>query len=225
MTTTKWLARFSIVLVCLTAALGFRDATNTPGAPQANTYMETHRSALSATVERLIGSTTTVQTVAWTFRSPVSEPTTTTATTTTIRVPVTVTWVETDYDRWADKNTGECPSTGPCENIHSMPTLAHLVREYFLPEDREWALKVAFCESSGEPTDHWTDAVHASSGASGYFQHLPKFWEERSERAGFSGWHIMDSRGNVGVAAWLFYEDGGSRHWKASKACWGSVET
>lgn len=222
MTTTKWLARFGAVLVCLTAGLTLWDAAGAPEGQQASADPGASRRALSAPAG---GSVTTVHLVAQPLKVPPrpSHPTwpPRTTTTTTIRVPVTVTWVETDFDRWADANTGECPLVGSCENIHSMPTLERLVREYFLPEDRDWALRVAFCESSGQPTSRWSDAVHKSSGASGYFQHLPKFWEERSERAGFSGWHIMDSRGNVGVAAWLYYKDGGSRHWNSSKGCWG----
>jgi hypothetical protein len=228
-TTTKWLARFGAVLVCLTAVLALRDVAGAPESQQASAYSGAHRSTLSAPVDRPIRSITAVHSVAQPLAVPPRPfrltPPQRATTTTMIRTPVTVTWVETDFDRWADANTGKCPPAGSCENIHSMPTLGHLVREYFLPEDRNWALKVAFCESSGKPTNHWSDAVHENSGASGYFQHLPKFWEERSERAGFSGWHIMDSRGNVGVAAWLYYEDGGSRHWNSSKACWGSTET
>ena len=100
-------------------------------------------------------------------------------------------------------------------------TLKQLVNQFFEPHDRDWALLVAFCESSGQPNHASSDAVHPSSRASGWFQHLPKFWDERSAKAGFDDASILDPVANVGVASWLFYEGGGKRHWNESKACWG----
>jgi hypothetical protein len=98
------------------------------------------------------------------------------------------------------------------------PTLLELVNLYFLPEDREWALKVAQCESSARPSDTYSNAV-SSALAVGWFQHLSKFWLDRSERSGWYGYDIFDTEPNVAVAAWLFYEDGDS-HWNESKSCW-----
>lgn len=101
-------------------------------------------------------------------------------------------------------------------------TLEMLVGYFFHEEDREWALHVAFCESSGQPDDISSDARHRSSRASGWFQHLPKFWDERSEASGFDGVDIMDPVANVGVAAYLLYQTPqGKGHWSESKACWG----
>ena len=100
-------------------------------------------------------------------------------------------------------------------------TLGQLVDYFFDPHDRDWALLVAFCESSGQPDHIISDAVHHSSRASGWFQHLPKFWDERSDAAGFTDEPILDPIANVAVASWLFYEGGGKRHWNESKACWG----
>jgi hypothetical protein len=105
-----------------------------------------------------------------------------------------------------------------------LPTLNDLVSIFFFPEDRAWALRVAMCESSGQPTDTTSTAVHSSSGASGWFQHLPKFWktgdqEGRVWDAGFEGNSILDPVANVGTAAYLFYRDG-DRHWNPSKSCW-----
>jgi hypothetical protein len=91
-----------------------------------------------------------------------------------------------------------------------------LVEAYFAPADISRALWVIHCESSGDPT-----AVHPSSGASGLFQHLPKFWDDRSSKAGRSGDSIMDPDANVAVAAWLVYSGGGWRHWSPSAGCWG----
>jgi hypothetical protein len=45
------------------------------------------------------------------------------------------------------------------------------------------------------------------------FQHLASAWEARSEAAGIAGASIWDPEANVAVAAWLFYEGGGKRHW------------
>ena len=99
-------------------------------------------------------------------------------------------------------------------------TLGQLVDYFFAEPDRAWALKVALCESSGLPDHVSSDAVHPSSRASGWFQHLPKFWKERSEAAGFAGVDILDPVANVGVAAWLLYDGGGKSHWYPSESCW-----
>ena len=99
-------------------------------------------------------------------------------------------------------------------------TLGQLVDYFFAEPDRPWALKVALCESSGLPDHVSSDAVHPSSRASGWFQHLPKFWQERSEAAGFAGVDILDPVANVGVAAWLLYDGGGKSHWYPSESCW-----
>ena len=138
-----------------------------------------------------------------------------------------------DYEKWAlefktelgYKPNQECPSVGSCHIdedrwLNHFPTLNEYVDEYFLPKDRAWALKVAFCESSADPKDKFSEAVNHKSGATGWFQHLPKFWIERSYRAGYVGFAINHPKANVGVASWLFYEYGGSRHWNSSKSCW-----
>jgi len=97
--------------------------------------------------------------------------------------------------------------------IISESSLRDLIEEYFLPEDYEWAYRITFCESSAQPDDTYSDSRHLSSGASGWFQHLPKFWDERSVKAGFEGYDIFNPEANVGVASWLFYKGGGPRHW------------
>jgi len=100
-------------------------------------------------------------------------------------------------------------------------TLLDLIEEFFLPEDHQWALQVAFCESSAQSYDTTSTARHPSSGASGWFQHLPKFWEERSRKAGIPGGDIMDPRNNVLVAAWLLYNTPQQEgHWYPSEHCW-----
>ena len=143
---------------------------------------------------------------------PAATTTSTTTTTTTAAPPATTTATLP-------------PTTTVLHQLLQKPTvpqftLGQLVGYFFAEADRAWALKVALCESSGLPDHVSSDAVHPSSRASGWFQHLPKFWDERSEAAGFAGVDILDPVANVGVAAWLFYDGGGKRHWDESKACW-----
>ncbi|NND84778.1 MAG: transglycosylase SLT domain-containing protein [Acidimicrobiia bacterium] len=89
-----------------------------------------------------------------------------------------------------------------------------LLLDFFAPSDVERALRVMWCESRGEP-----GAVHPTSGATGLFQHLPEFWDERSAGAGFDGRSAKDPEANIAVAGWLVARDGW-RHWLASKSCW-----
>jgi hypothetical protein len=91
-----------------------------------------------------------------------------------------------------------------------------LVETYFAPADVARALAVISCESSGDP-----NAKNPRSSASGLFQHLGRFWQERSVDAGLPGADIFDPTANVAVAAWLVYEGGGWSHWNPSRYCWG----
>ena len=91
-----------------------------------------------------------------------------------------------------------------------------LVEAHFAPEDVARALAVISCESSGDP-----DAKNPRSSASGLFQHLGRFWPERSVKAGLAGADIFDPSANVAVAAWLVYDGGGWSHWNPSRHCWG----
>jgi hypothetical protein len=114
----------------------------------------------------------------------------------------------------------ECPMDGSsCEFdeeiwLSHLPTLGELIDSYFESEDRAFITWLAYCESSGDPLDIYSDAIQPQSKATGWFQHLPKFWIERSVKAGFVGFSIDHPEANVGVASWLFYEGGGSKHWK-----------
>jgi soluble lytic murein transglycosylase-like protein len=91
-----------------------------------------------------------------------------------------------------------------------------LVEVHFAPSDVERALRVIGCESSGDP-----NAKNPRSSASGLFQHLGRFWPERSTKAGLTGADIFDPSSNIAVAAWLVYEGGGWSHWNPSGHCWG----
>ena len=93
---------------------------------------------------------------------------------------------------------------------HPLPP-AHvetLIRRYFDEVDVEWALRVSYCES------HWDAAAkNPTSSASGLFQHLARFWDGRSTRAGWAGASIFDPVANTAVAAYLYYS-GGPGHWE-----------
>lgn len=83
----------------------------------------------------------------------------------------------------------------------------NLVEKYFHVNDVEWALRVSYCES------HWdANAKNPTSSASGLFQHLAKYWDERAAKAGWPGASIWDPEANTAVAAWLYYQ-GGPGHW------------
>ena len=85
-----------------------------------------------------------------------------------------------------------------------------LVAEHFRPEDVDRAVRIMACESLGDP-----EARNPHSGASGLFQHMPRYWGERSAAAGYGGKSIFDPVANVAVAAWLIYDypAGGWHHW------------
>ena len=176
-----------------------------------------------------------VETQIYGTQASVAPTTTTTTTTVSVwKVPVRKVIEEeptlNSYGKWleAQGKLKECPINKPCQidpeiYIEQLPTLEELVN-WFFPKwsDRQLFLRIAFCESSAKRTDKYSTAVNKSSGASGWFQHLPKFWIERTERSGmFDGFHILDPVANVGMAAWIYFNlDGGSSHWYPSRSCW-----
>jgi len=111
----------------------------------------------------------------------------------------------------------------PGDEHYLLPTLGSLINQYFLPEDRALARKIAFCESSGQTHHTGSDEV-SSALAVGWFQHLAKYWIERSEKAGWKDYDPFNGRANVAVAAWLYYSSG-VHHWNPSKACWGQASS
>ena len=106
-------------------------------------------------------------------------------------------------------------------------TLGEYIQVYFAPEDQPLMEQIAFCESSADPDDIYSTAVNPKSGATGFFQHLPKWWDERSRKAGFAGRSMYDPEANVGVASCLYYNMNsnkrwsGASHWWPSYRCWG----
>ena len=160
-------------------------------------------------------STTTVAPTTTTTSTTTVAPTTTTTSTTTVAPTTTVPELVFVAHRPVVK-PDEVDRPAPT------PTLRNLIRTYLEPEDHDWAEKVAFCESSAQPDDVFSFAVNKSSRAAGWFQHLPKFWEERTGAAGIPGASIADPVAQLKVAAYLLYETPQGRgHWMQSQACWG----
>jgi hypothetical protein len=84
-----------------------------------------------------------------------------------------------------------------------------LVEKHFKYQHVTWALNIIACESGGNPS-----AYNASSGASGLFQHLKKYWADRANKAGFPGASAFDAEANIAASAWLLYAPGGGpQHW------------
>ena len=83
-----------------------------------------------------------------------------------------------------------------------------LVEAYFPASGVTWAMRVMKCESGGDP-----NAKNPSSSASGLFQHLARYWDDRSAKAGWGGSDIFDPEANIAVAAWLYSGGSGAGHW------------
>jgi hypothetical protein len=79
-----------------------------------------------------------------------------------------------------------------------------LVSEYFTAGDVNKAVRVAWCESRFNPS-----STNLRTGAVGLFQHLPKYWEERAENAGFPNADPTDPEASTAAAAWAVYNGGG----------------
>jgi hypothetical protein len=93
------------------------------------------------------------------------------------------------------------PSTGAWL---SQVEVRALVSVYFEPEDVNTAVRVAWCESRFNP-----DSVDLRTGATGLFKHLPRYWPERADAAGFAGADPTDPEASVAAAAWAVYSGGG----------------
>lgn len=79
-----------------------------------------------------------------------------------------------------------------------------LAAEYFKPEDVNRAVRVAWCESRFNPS-----STNLRTGAVGLFQHLPRYWVERAEAAGFPNAEPTDPVASTAAAAWAVYNEGG----------------
>ena len=84
-----------------------------------------------------------------------------------------------------------------------------LVEKYFKYQHVTWGLNIIQCESGGDPK-----AYNSSSGASGLFQHLAKYWPARATAAGFPGASPFNAEANIAASAYLLYAAGGGpQHW------------
>ncbi|HET9204066.1 MAG TPA: transglycosylase SLT domain-containing protein [Acidimicrobiia bacterium] len=79
-----------------------------------------------------------------------------------------------------------------------------LAAKYFASEDVNRAVRVAWCESHFNPA-----STNLRTGAVGLFQHLPRYWEDRAENAGFPGAEPTDPEASTAAAAWAVYNEGG----------------
>jgi len=108
-------------------------------------------------------------------------------------------------DQSVPRDSRPTSATRPSSVTVDVETWRPLVGAYFPASHVDAALRVLACESHGNP-----GAVNPSSGASGLFQHMPRYWADRSAAAGWAGADIMDPEANVAVAAWL---SNGGRDW------------
>jgi hypothetical protein len=86
----------------------------------------------------------------------------------------------------------------------SQVEVRELVSRYFKTEDVNKAVRVAWCESRFDPA-----STNLRTGAVGLFQHLPRYWDERAEEAGFAGAEPTDAAASTAAAAWAVYHGGG----------------
>ncbi len=115
---------------------------------------------------------------------------------------VTATTVAAEQASPADQSTGTIASDE--SGWLSQVQVRALVGEYFAAEDVNKAVRVAWCESRFNP-----DSTNLRTGAVGLFQHLPKYWAERAENAGFPGADPTDAEASTAAAAWAVYNEGG----------------
>lgn len=105
-----------------------------------------------------------------------------------------------------DEDADTAPGTiaSPASGWLSQVEVRALVSLYFTEEDVNRAVRVAWCESRFDP-----EAVDLKTGATGLFKHLPRYWPERTAKAGFPGADPTDAEASVAAAAWEVYEGGG----------------
>lgn len=116
--------------------------------------------------------------------------------------------LENEYARLAAIASVAAPErpAPPPAPAGSIPALIQGAWAPLGPDAQDWALRLAFCESTLNPL-----AVNASSGAAGLFQFMPTTW------AG-TPWHAQspfDPAANAAAAAWL-YQRYGAGQWSCS---------
>jgi len=107
-----------------------------------------------------------------------------------------------------DTSTDEEPSTASIisetSGWLSQVQVRALVSLYFAAADVNKAVRVAWCESRFDP-----NSTNLRTGAVGLFQHLPQYWAERADAAGFPGADPTDPVASTAAAAWAVYDGGG----------------
>ena len=81
------------------------------------------------------------------------------------------------------------------------------------------AQSIAFCESTMRQFDKNGKVLRGrvDSADTGLFQINKRYHKARADKHGYD---INTTEGNIGYALYLLQTDG-SRHWNASKKCWG----
>ena len=98
----------------------------------------------------------------------------------------------TEEDLEGERDTFALPS--------SVEKWRKLVEKHFKYENVTWGLNIIKCESGGNP-----NAYNKSSGASGLFQHLAKYWPPRAKAAGFPGASPFNAEANIAASAMLLH--------------------
>jgi hypothetical protein len=98
----------------------------------------------------------------------------------------------------------EVTAPPPASDWLSEVEVRALVTLFFEPTDVNKAVRIAWCESRFDP-----DAQDLRTGGIGLFNHLPRYWEERSANAGFPGVAATDPEASTAAAAWEVYHGGG----------------
>ena len=216
---TRLLAFATWVVVALLAVAAF-SAFSPPGTAPATTTTTTGPADEPTVIPADIGAAAGRQ-AAFGFSQELltleAPTTTTTSTTTTTTVPPTTTTTTTSTTTTTTVAVTTTTSPRPTSAPLAPETVYALVAAYFQPEDVERAVLIVWCESRYD-----ANAVNPSSRASGLFQHIPRFWSERSQKAGWAGADIFDPDANTAVAAWLRYSSGEWKHWYPSQSCWGN---
>jgi peptidoglycan hydrolase CwlO-like protein len=128
-----------------------------------------------------------------------AQTSTTTSPTTTVPAVITTTTAATTTTGTGPATTTTLPD--PVDGGLFPPLVERwrpLVAAYFPANLVDEALAVIRCESFGDPS-----LVNPSSGASGLFQHMPRYWPARAAAVGFPGASPLEAEPNVAAAAWL----------------------
>jgi hypothetical protein len=96
------------------------------------------------------------------------------------------------------------PISSPASGWLSEVEVRTLVEAYFEPRDVNRAVRIAWCESRFDP-----GAVDQQTGGVGLFNHLPRYWDDRSSNAGFAGVPATDPEASTAAAAWEVYNGAG----------------